>query len=216
MQRKLSADTSNQNAWVETGKFNEGQRQNAVTVNAGIVDQNDKNARGAAETLGTLGNDKVALHQANLDDLLKTGALVTSNKQAQDTSNYQDFLDSIAQAPGGQKYVDNLLNIVAAGKGGQQLVDTSKNLGTNKGAEAIGLASTVASIFSDFRLKENINHVGEKNGFNLYDFNYIGNPVRYRGVMAQEVADVRPDAVTEIGGFLAVNYGAIGLEMVRV
>jgi hypothetical protein len=71
-----------------------------------------------------------------------------------------------------------------------------------------------AYLMSDKNIKENIKKVGEENGFNLYEFNYIGKPEkRFVGVMAQEVQEIMPDAVAEIGGYLAVDYGKIGLEM---
>jgi hypothetical protein len=71
-----------------------------------------------------------------------------------------------------------------------------------------------AYLMSDKNIKENIKKVGEENGFNLYEFNYIGKPEkRFIGVMAQEVQEIMPDAVAEIGGYLAVDYGKIGLEM---
>ena len=72
---------------------------------------------------------------------------------------------------------------------------------------------------SDARLKENIVAVGQSpNGFNLYEFNYLDRPEqRYRGVMAQEVLDIMPEAVIETGdGYLAVRYDMIGIDMVEV
>ena len=52
----------------------------------------------------------------------------------------------------------------------------------------------------------------------LYEFNYIDIPGRrFRGVMADEVQKLRPDAVTMMeSGFMAVDYGALGLEMTQV
>ena len=69
---------------------------------------------------------------------------------------------------------------------------------------------------SDIRLKENIELVGNKNGFNLYEFNYLNMPTRYRGVMAHEVARTRPDAVVARDGVLLVNYDAIDIQMESV
>jgi hypothetical protein len=80
----------------------------------------------------------------------------------------------------------------------------------------LGTAGQIGAAYlmrSDRRLKENIIPVGEQNGFTLYEFNYTGEPQRYRGVMAQEVIETRPDAVTLVDGYLAVDYGAIGLTM---
>lgn len=71
---------------------------------------------------------------------------------------------------------------------------------------------------SDRRAKENIEQVGEyPNGLPKYEFNYIGDPVRYRGVMAQDVEPLYPEAIVHTGeGFMAVNYRALGIEMERV
>jgi hypothetical protein len=77
----------------------------------------------------------------------------------------------------------------------------------------VGAAAAAAS---DRRVKDNIKLVGRKNGFNVYHFTYKGGSKRYEGVMAQEVAETRPDAVVNIGGILHVNYGRIGMEMREV
>ncbi|PCJ97834.1 MAG: hypothetical protein COA45_09100 [Zetaproteobacteria bacterium] len=72
-------------------------------------------------------------------------------------------------------------------------------------------------ILSDVRLKENIILIGEELGHNIYEFDYLDGSGRFRGVMAQEVMESRPDAVTRhSNGYLAVNYDKLGLRMVRV
>ena len=72
--------------------------------------------------------------------------------------------------------------------------------------------------WSDIRLKENIVAVGKyENGLVKYEFNYIGDDVRYRGVMAQDVKQTFPDAVHEgEDGMLSVDYAMLGIEMERV
>ena len=51
-------------------------------------------------------------------------------------------------------------------------------------------------------------------GFGIYGFKYLWSDVRHVGVLAQEVAERMPEAVVEgPGGFLAVDYASIGLEM---
>jgi hypothetical protein len=71
---------------------------------------------------------------------------------------------------------------------------------------------------SDRRIKENIERVGETVlGLGLYEFNYIGDGTRLRGVMADEVEAVKPDAVTyDELGYASVNYGMLGIEMEEV
>ncbi len=66
----------------------------------------------------------------------------------------------------------------------------------------------LTSIFSDVRLKEDIEPVGELyDGTNIFRYRYKGDPTPRIGVMAQEVERTRPDAVVEIGGYKAVDYG---------
>ena len=69
----------------------------------------------------------------------------------------------------------------------------------------------VASVFSDIRLKENIVKIGEEpDGLGVYEFSYIGQPERNVGVMAQEVAELRPHALGPVvDGFMAVYYGKL-------
>lgn len=91
--------------------------------------------------------------------------------------------------------------------------------GTSKSSESKGIggllqgAGAAMSLFSDRRLKDNIRKVGERNGLNLYEFTYKGRPDKFIGVMADEVAEVMPDAVKEIDGFMAVDYGKLGFAM---
>ena len=86
------------------------------------------------------------------------------------------------------------------------------------GAAGSGFLGTAASaiplLFSDRRLKENIEFVGEENGFPTYKFNYINVPEKvFIGVMAQDVEKIMPEAVGETEGYKTVNYGMIGVNM---
>lgn len=70
--------------------------------------------------------------------------------------------------------------------------------------------------FSDMRVKENIKPHGAENGWPVYEFSYLNDPRRYIGVMAQEVEQIMPEAVVEIEGIKAVNYGRIGVKFREV
>lgn len=75
---------------------------------------------------------------------------------------------------------------------------------------------TVAA--SDVRLKEDINRIGTaENGLPVYSFRYIGEEQLYSGVMAQDVLMHTPQAVVmRRDGYLAVNYGILGISMEKL
>ncbi len=81
----------------------------------------------------------------------------------------------------------------------------------------LSFASTVASIagaFSDKKLKENIEEVGvSPQGYKIYEFNYIGGDVRFRGAMAQDVLTKNPMAVGIDQNYLTVDYRKIDVAL---
>jgi hypothetical protein len=81
----------------------------------------------------------------------------------------------------------------------------------------IASSSNATSASSDRRLKKNILRVGSHpRGFGIYRFNYLWSDTPYVGVLAQEVLERAPDAVTTgPGGYLAVDYAALGMTMRR-
>ena len=77
----------------------------------------------------------------------------------------------------------------------------------------ISLASAAISN-SDIKLKENIEHVGvSPQGYNIYEFNYKGGEVRFRGAMAQDVLKKNPMAVGIDQNNLTVDYSKIDVKM---
>jgi hypothetical protein len=82
-------------------------------------------------------------------------------------------------------------------------------------AAAAAVIAVTAIVFSDRRLKENIVWRGSSSsGLNLYEFSYLGKSTRWIGVMADEVQQVRPDAVMQMAqGYMAVNYAKLGLQV---
>jgi hypothetical protein len=82
-------------------------------------------------------------------------------------------------------------------------------------ASDIGMALSIASMFSDVRLKENVVHVGTApSGISIYEWNYKWSKQRYRGAIAQDVLNFKPEAVVTMEpGFLGVKYGLIDVSM---
>jgi hypothetical protein len=81
--------------------------------------------------------------------------------------------------------------------------------------EAGALACVSPCPPSDIRLKRDIAMLGEHaDGINLYRFRYLWSDTMHVGVMAQEVAAARPDAVRQgADGYLRVDYTRLGLRM---
>lgn len=112
----------------------------------------------------------------------------------------------------------------ASYKNAQDQINQGESLGGvlgGLGGLATGLGKNGLGLFaaSDRRLKTDLKVVGRDaaTGLRLWAFRYINDPTRrYIGVMADEVKQVRPDAVWRgADGFDRVNYGLLGLEMVE-
>lgn len=90
--------------------------------------------------------------------------------------------------------------IVGAQGAQQAAFNNLLNLGGQAGSAAM-------MAFSDARLKENIEKVGEDDKGNIYQFNYIGDSQRYEGRIAQELRKTNPDEVMvdEESGYLLVT-----------
>lgn len=86
-------------------------------------------------------------------------------------------------------------------------MNTMRQAGLMNGLFSLGGAAM--SFFSDRRLKSNVLKVGEDpRGFGIYEYEIFGR--RERGVMADEVREVIPDAVSEHdSGYLMVDYGRL-------
>lgn len=113
-----------------------------------------------------------------------------------------------------QTQLDNYGRAVSIGMGaGGNSSTTGPNPNQRSGiADLIGTGLSAASLFklSDIRLKSNIVKVGEHpKGFGIYEYDKFGQ--RERGVMAQEVEKIMPEAVaTHESGYKMVNYSMLG------
>ena len=74
--------------------------------------------------------------------------------------------------------------------------------------------SFVKKLFSDIRLKTNIEFIGKSpSNINIYSFSYIGNPTKYVGVMAHEVPWA---SEKHSNGYLMVDYDKLDVEFKRL
>src|SRR3990167_7967633 len=139
----------------------------------------------------------------NTLNAIRTGAQI-QNPQFQAPGAGTNYLGA-AQAQGG--YDQGLYNA----KVGQQNAMTQGLFGLGgAGITAYGLmnAAPLVAAGSDRRLKSNIVRVGtHRLGIGIYEYDIFGQ--RARGVMADEVEAVKPEAVVWLGPSQAVYYGML-------
>jgi len=186
--------------------FGADARNTAGRYNAGAADAALDRKLNAGNSLTNLGSTMGADSRANIALLNALGG----DQRAVDAALKGaplDVLERIAKMYGGLP-----LNLLT----GQ--TSTGTGSGTSKEWDPVGTAGkvinaagTVASAFSDRRLKTDIERIGEReDGLGVYLFRYLWSPARFIGVMAQEVLKVKPEAVIHTpSGFMAVDYGAL-------
>lgn len=147
--------------------------------------------------------------------LLRSGATSKGLQQYGDTVQNQYA----------QNYINGLMGQIGVGTQAGGLVSgagqQSQSQGTSSEKPGIGkflgqVASGVA--MSDRRSKKDIHEVGLlPNGLKLYQFRYLDNSGPHIGVMADEVAEVLPEALGPItDGYMTVDYGKISEDLKRI
>jgi hypothetical protein len=116
-----------------------------------------------------------------------------------------------------QNYFQNLAGLGGMGLQAGGLVTNAGQTSSSQGggpstAGAIGSAiGGIAGLFSDRRLKRDIVLLDRaSDGLGLYAFRMVDETIRRVGVMADEVAAIRPWALgAKVQGFSTVHYGAL-------
>lgn len=125
--------------------------------------------------------------------------------------NFSNYLQQILQ--GSQTSLQGGLNAggVVADVGAQsKRTGGWKEILGNVGQVAQGVGQA-ASFFSDPRLKTDVELLDvEDDGLGIYAFRYLGEDGTTIGVMADEVAELRPAALGPVvDGYATVDYGAL-------
>ncbi len=173
--------------------------------------QNVQNQMGAAGNLfgaaGTNANTQAGLYGAGMNAATQTPGIINQN-----ANNLLNAGNTQYGLPAQNLGLLEGLTLPIAGLGSQNsgnttMIGNGQSNTTNQmsGAQQFGtIASGLASLWSDRRLKEDIAQVGELfDGTPIYRFRYINDPVMRIGLMADEC---QRDAVTRIGEFDAVDY----------
>jgi hypothetical protein len=184
--------------------------------NANTVTQKSAAARGrltAGDTLERLTNNS----------LLAAAPLISDQK-----NSIQNLLSQGLQTAQGQGNIaigqgTNVANTttdigaaLAAGRVG------AGNAESQGGQDIMKLGSQIAGFItspSDPMLKENVELIGNKNGFNIYKWDWnetankeLGLNGSSEGVMADQVKNIMPEAVQYKDGFMHVDYNMIGVH----
>jgi polysaccharide export outer membrane protein len=102
-------------------------------------------------------------------------------------------------------------------RGGDIVVveDSKARLALKEIKDVLPLAAVSGFFLSDVRAKRDITPIAKlENGLRLYRYRYAWGDTLYVGVLAQEVLEVAPGAVSRgADGYLRVNYARLGLRM---
>lgn len=160
------------------------------------------------------------LQQLNDNALLAASPLIQSQKNSiGDLLNFGGGIATnqanteIGQGSQISNAFENQGNVAASGLAGRNQISQDTRANQQQ------TAATIASFFSDPALKANIKQIADSNEvFNMYtwDWNDKGNSLGLygtsTGVMADEVLEVMPEAITIDRGFMKVDYEMIGVK----
>lgn len=216
----------------QTSQFNAGQANQAAIAAANISAENERANKAAAEAralqealFGNQALDRALSAAGLLTNNATAGSSIANNNVATqaglgktlwdiDSANNRSEVEGLEAIQG---LLDPSLWSPFVGQNVSGTENSSMYGKEKKSGGLLGSLASIASIasvvpgISDRRAKTNIVRVGTlEDGLGVYDFDYVWGGPRQRGVMADEVAELRPWALGPvIGGFASVNYGAL-------
>lgn len=168
--------------------------------------------RNLADTAAQMYGQNYTNERSNQQQALSLTPSLNQNRYL-DANQLSEAGSAAAEAP--WQNLKNYASILGLGAGSGQSTTTGSS-SSSPLSSIVGLGLTGASLmskgamFSDERLKSNIKRVGTHPlGIGVYDYDKFGK--RERGLLAQEVEEVMPEAVTEhSSGMKKVDYGLLG------
>ena len=180
------------------------------------LDNANRQTQQSAASRGRLSSGDT-LQALNQNALLTASPLIQSQKQSiGDLLNFGGGIatnqanTAIGQGSQISNAFENQGNITSAG------IQNRNQIQADTTANQQQLAGQIFSMFSDPALKTNVTIVDFLNGYNVYTWDWnakaflLGLFGSGRGVMANEVADKNPEAISYDRGFMKVNYNMIG------
>jgi hypothetical protein len=162
-------------------------------VGLGAEQANRQNLQNAAQLFGSIGTNAQQAGLAGAQAQMQAGQQQQQTQQAGLQALYNQF-----QQQQGFPYQQ-----------AQFLANIAEGTGALSGNATSGTSTTTGGggFFSDERLKENIQRVGETDdGQPIYRYNYKGDKNTQIGLLAQDVEKHHPEAVGSSQGYKTVDY----------
>lgn len=175
----------------------------------GLAGNQVQNLGAMGQQLAGLGTGAQASVLQGAQAQMAAGAQEQATAQAQLQAAYDQFLQQQSYPFQIAQYFANIAQGLGSTAGG---TSTTTAPSPNTGSQILGGIGALANIagalpFSDKRMKENIEPVGQLNdGQTIYRYNFKGDPKTQIGLLAQEIEEINPDAVMEAGGLKMVDY----------
>lgn len=208
--RRQGANNLNAQLGTQVGLSNADAMNRGIFANLDSMNQASGRSLQAAGLFGELGNSLASNNRADIGLLAQLGDQqrgIDAQGRTAGLSQMEAWARLLGQIPTGA-FTSQNTNGTTTGTGTSTTTGSGGLLG-NIGQVA-GAAGSLASLFSDVRLKENLRQIGFSNGLPIYAYNYVWSPDEEIGVLAHEAKIRYPDAVSEgPGGFLMVDYGRL-------
>ena len=170
-------------------------------------------ANNQVQNLGAMGNQLAGMGTTAQTSALQgaqaqlaAGAQEQTTNQAGLQAAYDQFLQQQSYPFQIAQYFANIAQGLGSTAGGTSSTTTPGPSAASQIMGGIGALGSIASM-SDERVKENIEAVGTLNdGQTVYRYNFKGDPKTQIGLLAQEVEERNPGAVSEVKGLKMVDY----------
>lgn len=194
-----------------------GLRSGSASENLAQVNQNALIAAYNDQVQGLQGLSSLQSNANNIAGYTAGIGNTLGQGQVAASQNYANYWGQGAQA------ITDANNAAAqAVSQGQIAAAQNKAQGSQNSANnalgLVGLGIQAFSSFSDRRLKSNIEFIGEESGIRKYRWTWndlakkLGLSGESYGVMADEVEESHPDAVSIQDGYLIVDYQKLGVS----
>lgn len=177
-----------------------GTAQQQQGVNLSAEQANLARLTGAGSQEASIGAGAQSAGLAGAQAQLTAGQSQQETEQAGLTALYNQFLQQQSYPFQTTQFLGNI----------------AEGTGALSGSTTASSSTSPAPFFSDERLKEDIEPIGETyDGTNIVKFRYKGSPHKQIGLIAQEVEKKHPEAVGLAGGYKTVDYDAATKDAVR-